>query len=271
MKYFFKYRSFCIVIVLMAFIMNACTSTKKIVYLGDLPSYSTPVDTLSLYEAQLVFESPIQKNDQLWIYVGGSNINDLAVINSANGLGSGSVGNLGNNSGTNAIIGYLVEADGTIKLPYIGKVQAEGLTRLQLEDKLTEMFKSYTKNPVVNVRFLNYSFSVLGEVVKGGRFGMPTERVTILEAISMAGDLTFLAKRENILLIREVNGTRVFARLNLLSKDIFKSPYFYIKANDVIYVEPVNAKFINRSGVPQYLSLAGVGISLILAIISLTK
>jgi polysaccharide export outer membrane protein len=100
---------------------------------------------------------------------------------------------------------------------------------------------------------------------------MPTERTTILEAISMAGDITVLGKRENVLVIREVNGERQMGRLNLLSKDIFNSPYFYLKTNDIVYVEPVSTKFIARTGITQYLSIIAVGVSLILTIINVSK
>jgi polysaccharide export outer membrane protein len=249
----------------MAVLLSAAswTSTKKVVYLNDL----TMADSIALRTAQSAFETPIQKNDQLSIIVGGSNAPDLMILNSAGGgIGAGvmPMGTAGN-----PMIGYLVEADGKIKIPYIGKVQAEGLTRLQLENELTEQFKEYTKNPVVNVRFLNYSFSVLGEVNRPGRQNMTTERVSILDGISMAGDITYLGKSDNVLIVREENGKRSFERVNLLSKDLFKSPFFYLKTNDVIYVEPVKAKFISRAGVPQYLSIIAVGLSLVLTIINL--
>ena len=242
----------------------SCTSSKKVVYFNDMAD--TTAGSLGI--AQINFESPIQKNDQLWITVGGSNPLDLVQLNSANGMGTGG-GASTVSSGT--AIGYLVEADGSIKIPYVGKVTAQGLTRLQLENKLTDLFKDYTKNPVVNVRFLNYSFSVMGEVREGGRFTMSSERVTILEAISMAGDLTDLGRRDNVLLVREVNGERSFARVNLLSKNLFNSPYYYLKTNDVVYVEPVQAKFISRTGVPQYLGIVAVGLSLLITIINVTK
>ncbi|MEO6229425.1 MAG: polysaccharide biosynthesis/export family protein [Ferruginibacter sp.] len=241
----------------------SCTSSKKILYFQDLKDTTAG----SLHSAQINFENPIQKNDQLFITVGGSNPADLIVLNSANGLTPGGTSVTANGVTT----GYLVEADGMIKVPYVGKVEAEGLTRLQLESKLTELFKDYTKNPIVNVRFSNYNFSVLGEVRNSGRFPMPSERTTILEAISVAGDMTDLGKRENVLVIREVNGQREFARVNLLSKDIFKSPYFYLKTNDVVYVEAVKAKFISRTGIPQYLGIVAVGLSLLITIINLSK
>ncbi|CAN5775697.1 polysaccharide biosynthesis/export family protein [soil metagenome] len=259
----FDYR----ILILLAFVFTitnvSCTSTKKVIYFQDLKDTTAG----SLQNAQINFENIIQKNDQLFISVGGSNPEDLVVLNSANGITPG-ITAVGANGGTT---GYLVEANGMIKVPYIGQVQAEGLTRLQLENKLTELFKDYTKNPVVNVRFLNYNFSVLGEVHNSGRYTMPNERTTILEAISIAGDLTDLGKRENVLVVREVNGQREFARVNLLSKNIFKSPYFYLKTNDVVYVEAVKAKFISRTGIPQYLGIIAVGLSLLITIINLSK
>ena len=250
-------------IVIIGFQLVSCTTTKRVVYLGDIG------DTLigNLGSAKTDFANLIQKNDQLWISIGGSNILDLAIVNSGSGNAPGS----GITPGTAAAIGYLVEADGNIKLPYVGVIKAAGLTRLQLELNLTKLFKDFTKNPIVNVRFLNYSFSVVGEVNNKGRYSMPNERATILDAISMAGDLTELGKRDNILVIREFDGKRNFGRVNLLSKNIFNSPYYYLKNNDVVYVEPVKAKFISRTGVPQYLSIVAVGLSLLITIINLKK
>ena len=262
----FNFRFYLLIIIVAAYSLGACTSSKQVVYMYDLKD-TTQAENLS--KAQSSFENPIQKNDQLWITVGGSNPLDLPALNSGNGMG-GSVGGMGATV-TGAAIGYLVEADGKIKIPYVGKVQAEGLSRLQLEANLTELFMDYTKNPVVNVRFLNYNFSVMGEVNNRGRFNMVNERTTILEAISIAGDITDLGKRENVLVVREVNGVRNFARVNLLSKELFNSPFYYLKTNDVVYVEPVKAKFISRKGVPQYLGIVAVGLSLLITIVNLSK
>ena len=267
MRHTLHLRYLTVITLLLALFSFSCTSTKQVIYFNDLNDSTAK----TIKTAQANFENTIQKNDQLWISIGGSNIEDLAALNSGNGIGSvGSSGNIGTGN-SNSILGYLVEADGNIQIPYIGKVQVAGLTRLQLETKLTDIFKEYTKNPVVNVRFLNYTFSVLGEVARSGRFNMQTERVTILEAIGMAGDMTDLARRDNITVIREENGERKFAKVNLLSKDIFNSPYFYLKTNDVVYVEPVKAKFISRTGVPQYISIVSVGLALIITIANIRK
>jgi polysaccharide export outer membrane protein len=245
---------------------TSCISSKKVVYLNNLQDSTMA----SIQTAQVEFQSKIQVNDQLWVSVGGSNATDLIALNSGGGSGQGVTAAI-TSGGNTGMLGHLVEADGSIMIPYVGKVKVVGLTRLQLEDTLTRLYKDYTQNPVVTVKFLNYTFSVLGEVSRSGRFSMPTERTTILEAISMAGDITVLGKRENVLVIREVNGERQMGRLNLLSKDIFNSPYFYLKTNDIVYVEPVSTKFIARTGITQYLSIIAVGVSLILTIINVSK
>ena len=258
----FKYHLLFALIIMITYSILSCTSSKKVAYLYDLKDSTAG----NLLNGQSNFENPIQKNDQLWITVGGSNPLDLVALNSANGTITGSSINVSESS-----IGYLVEADGKIQMPYAGRVHVEGLTRLQLEDTLTLIFKDYTKNPVVNVRFLNYSFSILGEVKNAGRFTMSNERTTILEAISMAGDLTEFGMRNNILVVRDVNGKRNYARVDLLSKDLFTSPYYYLKTHDVIYVEPVKAKFITRTGVPQYLSIIAIGVTALYTILLLSK
>jgi polysaccharide export outer membrane protein len=256
----FHYRFSSIVLILFIFSMASCVSTKQVVYLNNLADSANS----GISNAKTIFETPIQKNDLLSIAVGGSNPEDLVTLNSGSGIITGGAANTKG-------VGYLVEGDGKIQFPFLGRVQAEGLTRLQLEDTLTSLLKDYTKNPVVNIKFMNYGYSVLGEVGHPGRFEMDNERTTILDAIGMAGDMGIMGKRENILVIREVNGKREFGRVDLLSKDIFKSPYFYLKTNDVVYVEPVKSKFLSRTGAPQYIGIAAGAIALILTLMNLTK
>jgi len=253
----------CLVVILE---ITSCTSSKKIVYVNNLND--TTVGSLS--KAKNIFETAIQKNDQLSIIIGGSNAEDLIALNSSSGIIPGnSVANLSTNLGGTPVLGYLVEADGTIKLPYLDRVKVEGLTRLELENQLTEKFKAYTKNPVVNVRFLNYRVSVMGAVNKPGSFTIPNERITVMEALIMAGDLSITGKRENILVVRESNGTRNFGRINLLSKDIFNSPYYYLNTNDVVYVEPTPASFLPRERFPNYMALMAGSLSVVLTIINI--
>ncbi len=256
-------RNLYVFLVALVFVASSCVSSKKIVYLNNLAdSASNAIDS-----AKTNFNDIIQKNDLLTISVGGSNPEDLTALNSGSGYVPGATAA----GSASKSIGYLVESDGKIQFPFLGRIQAAGLTRLQLEDTLTAMLKDYTKNPVVNIKFLNYSFTVLGEVSHPGRFEMDNERTTIFEALGEANDLTIFGKRTNVLVIREINGKREFGRINLLSKDIFQSPYYYLKTNDVIYVEPVTSKFLTRTGAPQYIGIAAAGITLILTLINLSK
>jgi polysaccharide export outer membrane protein len=257
------FRFVLIVFLFFTISMVSCVSSKQVVYFNNLADTTKA----GLRSAQSIFETKIQRNDLLSIAVGGSNPEDLILLNSGSGIISGAAGGIT----TIKSIGYLVEADGKIQFPFLGKVKAEGLSRLQLEDALTNMLKDYTKNPVVNIKFLNYGYSVLGEVAHPGRFEMDNERTTILEALSMANDMTIFGKRDNILVIREINGKREFGRVDLLSKDIFKSPYFYLKTNDVVYVEPSKSKFISRSSFLQYFSPAIAGVTLLLTVLNYIK
>jgi polysaccharide export outer membrane protein len=246
----------------------SCTTQKEMVYFNDLKIDSVALNTPSATKYN--FESKIQKNDLLWISVGGPNSVDLPALNSGSGLaGQGNAGMLANQGGS--ALGYLVEADGSIKIPYIGKVQVEGISRLELEEKLQLLFKDYTKDPIVNVRFMNYKISVLGEVARPGAYSIPNERITILEALSLAGDLTVMGERKSVLVIRETKGERTIGYVNLLSKDIFKSPYYFLNTNDVVYVEPVPAKYFARERIPQFITLAASSLSLLLTVITISK
>jgi polysaccharide export outer membrane protein len=250
--------------VFLVFISVSCTSSKQVVYFNDYLESAAD----SIKNARTTFDNKIQKNDQLSITVGGSNIGDLTVLNSGSGTGITGTTTSGGNT---AILGYVVESDGKVQLPFIGRIQAEGLTRLQLEAGLADLLKDYTKNPTVSVRFLNYSFSVIGEVARSGKYNMITERTTLLEALSVAGDITEFGRRDNVVVIREENGERKIVKLNLLKKDFFNSPYYYLKTNDVVYVEPVKAKFISRTGVPQYVSILAIGLSLLITVINIRR
>jgi polysaccharide biosynthesis/export protein len=263
----FNHLKVFILLSVLGFQLISCTGPNKMAYLRDMADTTRG----SLSAAISNFETPIQKNDQLWITIGGTNMEDLVLLNSASGIIQGS--NITpTTAGTNApVMGYLVESDGTIKLPYLDKVKAEGLSRLQLESLIAEKMKEYTKNPVVNVRFLNYRVTVMGAVNTPGSFSLPTERVTVLDALGLAGDLTVFGVRETVLVIREENGVRSFGRINLASKSLFNSPYYYLKTNDIVYVEASRASSINQERIPQYVGMATGILSLIVSIIVLSQ
>lgn len=172
---------------------------------------------------------------------------------------------------------FLVGSDGYIDYPVLGRVKVEGLTKLQLIEQLQGRISEYVKTPLVNIELMNFRVSVLGEVNQPGMISVPNDRITILDAIGMAGDLTIHGERKNVLLIREVNGKREFHRFDLTSSALFASPYYYLRQNDVVYVEPnlprqKNAKFsqtdqFNLSLVSVVVSAASVIASLMIALL----
>lgn len=140
--------------------------------------------------------------------------------------------------------GYLVDDDGNIMFPQIGTVHVAGITTKKLADNLGDSLLNYLKEPLVTINILNFKVNILGEVNRPGPIVVPDGKMSVLEAISQSGDLTIYGKRENILLIREQNGKREFAKLDLTSNDIFDSPYFYLQQGDIIYVEMNKNKMV---------------------------
>ncbi len=156
---------------------------------------------------------------------------------------------------------YTVDDNGNVTLPLLGKVHIEGLTRLEAISKLREELGQYIKDPGVNINFVNFRISVLGEVAKPGSFIIPTERVTVLDALGMAGDMTIRGVRKNVTLIREVDGKKSVHQLDLTKRSTLNSPYYYLAQNDVLYVEPNKAQINN--------SQLGANTNIIISIASL--
>lgn len=137
---------------------------------------------------------------------------------------------------------YLVDREGYINFPVLGEIYVVGMTRVQLAEKMEDMISKYVENPLVNVQLLNFKVTVMGEVNRPGPFTIKNDRVTILDALGMAGDLPLTANRKNILVIRENNDQKEIYRMDLTDPAIFESPSFYLKQNDVVYVEPIENK-----------------------------
>lgn len=138
--------------------------------------------------------------------------------------------------------GYRVDSDGNIYLPFIGKVHAKGKSLNELREEITERLDKFILNTSVQLRFMNFRVTLLGEVFKPSTYIIPNERLTILEAIAMAGDFTPYADRSTVLVIREREGIREFTRVNTQVGSMFYSPYFYLSPNDIVYIEPLKAK-----------------------------
>ena len=167
--------------------------------------------------------------------------------------------------------GYEVDSVGSINFPLLGRIDMAGYTLSEATKLLEERVRIYVKDAVVNIRLLNFRFSVLGEVNNPGIISTYNSRVTFLDALGMAGDLTSYASRDNILMIREIGGERTFTRLSLQTADIFTSEYYYIKQNDVIYVEPIKVKTATVADpVNRYISYSS-GILAIIALIISTR
>lgn len=177
--------------------------------------------------------------------------------------------------GTNALelfSGYFVDNEGKVDLPTLGAVPLGGLTLAEARQRLIGQLTPFLENPVVNIRFLNFKITVLGEVNVPGIVRLSNQRVTILEALGAAGDLTPYANRRNVLLMREQNGQRTFHRIDLMRGDIFTSPLFYLRQNDLIYIEPLQAKAATTADlVSRIISYTSAGLSLVTLIIALGK
>lgn len=209
-------------------LLTSCGSVKDIAYLQgeDLLKKMDVADTVSL---------KIQKDDLLDINVSCPNQELLRPF-----LRYGSEYNGAGDVGGGSSSGYLVELDGTINFPLLGQIKVAGLTRRELinlvQNRLVK--EGYIKNPVVTVRFLNFRISILGEVNHPGTYSITGERITLFEALSMAGDLTIHGRRNRVAVIRETEGVRTILYHDLRSRDVFLSPDYYLKQNDMVYVEP---------------------------------
>jgi len=168
--------------------------------------------------------------------------------------------------------GYFVDRQGVIDFPVLGQVPVAGKTLDEIKGDLYARLRPYLNDAVVNIRFLNFKVTVLGEVNAPGQLRLTNQRVTLLEALGQAGDLTPYANRRNILLIREQDGQRIYARINLRKRELFYSPYFYLKQNDLIYVEPLRARVATVADPAQrFISYSSGVLSVITLILAIAK
>jgi len=239
--------------IIVMFIICSCGNTKKLIYLQDVSQEQAPAPVaISNYT-----EPIIQPDDILAINV---NTNDPAAtvsINARNGVYVNGVSNPANGS-ANPLAGYLVDKDGNVDIPILGIVKVSGLTTLQARAVIKERATHSFNDPVVDVRFSNFKVTVMGEVNHPASYVVPNEQVTLLDAIGYAGDLTIYGRRTNVLIIRKgLNGKNTTARIDMTSKSMLNSPFFYLKQNDIIYVEPLKTKVLNNdNNLIKYLSLA---------------
>lgn len=208
----------------------SCASRKDIAYLQD-------VDSLQNSKEALNYEPKLQKDDMLSIIVSADQPELTIPFNMPQIQGNYQI-----NENQDGIKTYLIDAYGFIEFPVVGKIKLAGLSRSEAVTKLQTAIKEYITNPTINLRILNYKVSVLGEVLKPGSIKINSERITLLEAISQAGDLTIYGKRDNILVIRESDGKMTYNRIDITKADFINSPFYYLSQNDVVLVEPNKTK-----------------------------
>jgi polysaccharide export outer membrane protein len=224
------------------------------VYLVD----SQNLDSISLRK----YESTIQKGDKLSILVTALNPKSAEMFNLNTIVSESSNVTEATRGGG----GYVVDLDGNIIFPQLGRIAAVGKTKRQLADKIEQMLSDnkLLTNPIVTVNFLNFRVNVLGEVYKPGIFIFNDGKVNVFDAIGMAGDLTMFGKRDNVLIIREEDNKRTFHRLNLNSSAIFSSPYFHLKQNDIVYVELTKNKLLSTdTEFTRNLSIASLSLAIL--------
>jgi polysaccharide export outer membrane protein len=266
-----KYFPVVIVALFITAITSSCGNVKNLQYLqGEF-------DTTRLSKVEIP-EPIVQKGDLLGITVYSDDpLATAAVTNPLANLASSSLagasgGNNGSSGGTTSgastLQGFGVNQSGEIQLYKLGSIHAEGKTKKQLADTLALMYANLglLKNPYVEVRFMNYKITVIGEIAKPGTFSIPTDKISAFEAIGLAGDITVYGRRDNVLVVREVNGQRTFGRLNLKDPNVFLSPYYYLQQNDMVLVDVgKNKSVINNQYTFQIISIA-TGLASIVAV-----
>ena len=233
---FMKVLRLCILIISAVALMSSCKTYKKINYIQDVKIN----DTVVIRENMGIV---IQPQDMLSIVVSSRSMELASMFNlmTANyQTGSETV----SGGGTQRLLGYVVANDGTIDFPVLGKIQVAGMTRWQLQEYIKKAIvdAGLLKELVVTVEFMNFKISIIGEVNSPGSYTINGDKITLLEALAMARDLTIFGRRDGVFVVREENGTRTTYNVDLRSADLFNSPVYYLRQNDVIYVEPNKVK-----------------------------
>ena len=236
-------------------LLTSCASKREIVYFQNAKDFETIVNTET-------FTARFKINDILSITVSTLDLEAVKPFNLSREAGAGLLRE----------IDYLIDKDGYIDYPVLGRIKLVGLTIDEAKALLKEKLKEYLKEPIVNIRLINFRVSVLGEVRNPGTYSVSGERITILEALGLAGDLTIKGKRNNIMVIRDFNGTKTYTRIDLTTKESLNSPVYFLTQNDIVYVEP-NKSAISSSRADNRVSTAISIASIIItsAVVILTR
>lgn len=244
---------------------NACSNTKNMIYFKDLENVR---ETALTSNTQDNAEHKIENNELISIRITSPTTESSAyqIFNINNDYKNSAPTSSGGRMETT---GYLVSSEGYIEIPLLGPIKVGGLTKTQVKDYVTKKIldKKLLIDPIVDVRFLNYEVTILGEVARPMVINVPTEKISLMKALSIAGDITAYGKRNNVMLIRESEGKKIITRLDLNSSTFLQSPYYYLQPNDVVYVETTKnrAASVDRTRLilPAILSTISVAILVI--------
>jgi len=253
-----KYTGFILLFILTG--LSSCLNTQQVSY------FANTGDTTLLTRTEEA-EALIEKNDILSIYISSLNPEASAVFNAPNTLATSTTTTTGSTTGAG---GYLVNPEGNIQIPILGSIAAAGKTKRQLKDEITNSIidKKLLIDPIVTIRHLNYEVTVIGEVAKPTVINVPNEKISLLKALGIAGDITVYGKKDNVLLIREVEGKRKVKRIDLNSRNFLTSSYYYLQPNDVVYVEPNKQKVVAANRNQQLLPTILSGLSIIALVVT---
>ena len=264
MKYFSKVKKFIpLVLVILLF---SCASREDVVYYQN-------IDNMGQQQKIDSYEIKIQPDDLLMIIVSAEDP-EIALPFNLTSIAVQNPGRSGGAIGQPVMQLYLVDAAGSIEFPVLGKLKVGGLSRSEVLQMLQQKIGVYIKSPIINLRVMNFKVSVQGEVNAPGTYTVDSERITLIEALSKARDLTIYGKRNNILIIREIDGSKSYNRVDITKADFINSPFYYLAQNDVVYVEP-NQNKINGAAIGPntgvIISITSILITLITLIITTTK
>jgi len=217
--------------------MQSCATKRNLIYFSNLSDSATYEEVINND-----IKPKIQSGDALAIKVTTLNPEANILFNSGSLPMSNENTGISSSVSNTAVLGdgYIVDDNGNIDFPILGKIHLEGLTKEQAKAKIAKLVEATAKNPIVNVRILNFKITVIGEVARPGNFNIGNNKVNVLEALGMAGDMTPYGIRNDVLIIREQDGKRVVEHINFNDKNVLNSPYFNLKQNDIVYVQPEN-------------------------------
>jgi polysaccharide export outer membrane protein len=240
------------------FLFTSCVNTKSIGYFKSAKE--------GIYQIDSNPEALIQKNDILSITITSLNADASTVFNTSNN-------HVLNSSASNGNIiqsgGYLVNSDGYIQLPILGNILANGVTKKELRNRIAEaiLAQRLLVDPIVTIRHLNYEVTVIGEVGRPSVITVPNEKISLLKALGLAGDITVYGKKDNVLLLRDVNGQKTLKRIDLNATSFLNSPYYYLMPNDIVYVEPNKNKLASVSRGRQLMPALLSGLSVVIIVL----